>query len=569
MRKADFFSGSEFSSGQVFNDKSQHMDLPESRVGSRPVFGRGPSTARPSVFSIGVLTMLGLAGLVAVPSGAQLVATDRTFLPGNEVGDRNGEAVAVGDFNGDGFDDLAVGVPGESIGAGVPEAGRIVVYLGRPGGIPDMSLPSFFFFESSLLNGSAAAGNRFGAALASADFNLDGFDDLAIGIPGQTVDGQDNAGHIAVVSGAGDVGLDPNRALFFDQSSLAGTPRAGDQFGASLAAGRLGNEEHPDLAIGVPGEEVGGFDDAGAVNLLFSSSRLGLSPINNAFIHQNSPGVFGIASPNDRFSAALAIGDVTGDGINDLVIGSPGDLVGTSPGSGAVQVLPGEESGVAINSDQMLWNQDIIDVLGDSETGDDFGNSIILGHFNGDIHLDLAIGIPGDAQFGPQDSGAVQVLYGTALGLSAFQNQLLFESLVNPEVAAFDRFGETLAAGDFDADGDDDLAIGYHLDNVFGQVNAGNVAVLPGSRLGVQTTGAQLWNGFFLLTVETGDELGFALATGRFAGNGASDLVIGVPGRETEEGEVQAGGSLIVRSDSLFSDDFEFGNTNRWSATVN
>ncbi|MEO1088832.1 MAG: hypothetical protein AAFY88_31780, partial [Acidobacteriota bacterium] len=133
-----------------------------------------------------------------------------------------------------------------------------------------------------------------------------------------------------------------------------------------------------------------------------------------------------------------------------------------------------------------------------------------------------------------------------------------------------DNTGISVAsAGDFNADGQDDLAIGYHLDNVFGQANSGNVAVLYAGPTGLQIAGAQLWNGFFLLSVEVGDELGFALAAGRFAGGGGADLAIGVPGRDNDNAEVEAGGVLIVRSQNIFSDGFESGTTGAWSAVVN
>ncbi|MEO1083313.1 MAG: FG-GAP repeat protein, partial [Acidobacteriota bacterium] len=192
-----------------------------------------------------MITVAATAGLAVPTADAQLVAANRTFFPGNEPGDRLGAAMAVGDFNGDGYDDLAVGVPDEDFGSGVDRAGQVRTYLGGPGGISDESALSAVFFESELLGGEIGAGHRFGAALAAADFDLDGFDDLAIGIPGQTVDGEINAGAVAVVWGGLPTGIDRSRALFFDQSVLTGSAEAGDQFGASLAAGRLGNEEHP------------------------------------------------------------------------------------------------------------------------------------------------------------------------------------------------------------------------------------------------------------------------------------------------------------------------------------
>ncbi|MEO1086318.1 MAG: hypothetical protein AAFY88_18945, partial [Acidobacteriota bacterium] len=187
----------------------------------------------------------------------------------------------------------------------------------------------------------------------------------------------------------------------------------------------------------------------------------------------------------------------------------------------------------------------------------------------GDGHLDLAIGVPGESQYGPDASGAVQILYGTPTGLSVDGDQVFFESLVSPEISTFDRFGDTLASGDFSADGRDDLAIGFPLDNVFGAMNSGNVAVLYGTPDGLQTPGAQLWNGFFLLTVEDGDQLGDALAVGDFSGRGGLDLAIGVPARESDDGAFDdVGGTLVVRSQNLFSDDFESGTTDRWSGRV-
>ncbi|MEM9597939.1 MAG: FG-GAP repeat protein, partial [Acidobacteriota bacterium] len=397
------------------------------------------------------------------------------------------------------------------------------------------------------------------------DFDLDGVSDLAIGIPGQDMEGRENAGRVAVVYGTAGLGLDVFRVDFFDQRALIGGPETGDQFGATLAAGRLGIDPFPDLAVGVPGEAVSGFADVGAVNIVLSSGTAGLTDQGDQYLHQDVENVFGFASPGDRFGSALAIGDATGDGVGDLVVGTPGDLVGTTDGAGAVQVLPGAVDGVVISSDQVYWTQAVEGVLGAPGEGDEFGSALAFGRFNGDPHLDLAIGVPGESQFGPEESGAVQVLYGTPLGLSTFQSQVFFESLISPEVAVFDRFGDVLAAADFNADGFDELAIGLPRDNVLGVVNAGNVAVLRGAAAGLQSTGAQLWNGFFLLTLEAGDELGLSLATGRFSGGGACDLVIGVPGRESEGGLSQAGGVLIVRSEALLVDGFESGDLDAWS----
>ncbi|MEM6795165.1 MAG: FG-GAP repeat protein [Acidobacteriota bacterium] len=520
--------------------------------------------------SIGTLLLI---ASTASPAEAQLVAEGRQWIPGFEPDQRTGEALAICDFDGDGIDDLAIGLPDTDLGAGsLLNAGTVRVYYGDDSGVLGQRLQELFLED--LPSGQNGAGNRFGAALAAADFNLDGACDLAIGIPGLEVSGAVAAGRVAVISGeAGDI-LDRLSTDYFDQSVLTGTPETGDRFGSVLAAGPLGGEDpYPDLVVGVPRDRVGAFQEAGAVHIIFALNDGGLDTFREARLHQDVEDLFGIAGPGDRFGAALAIGEVTGDEQTDLIVGTPGDRIDLTDGAGSVQVIPGGGDGVDINiATQQFLSQDVEDVLGDVAEGDGFGSAIALGEFNGGGGLDLAIGVPGDAQFGPNQSGIVQVFFGTLDGgFSLEGEQILFESLISPEVATFDRFGTTLASADFNGDGRDDLAIGYPLDNVFGVVNAGNVAVLYGAPSGLATSDAQLWNGFTLLSLEPGDETGFALAAGRLGGERRGPyLAIGIPGREGDGlMQQQMGGAMLLQGQLLvFSDDFERGNTTAWSSTT-
>ncbi|MEM8931249.1 MAG: FG-GAP repeat protein, partial [Acidobacteriota bacterium] len=457
--------------------------------------------------------VLALILLTAGAAQAQLVAHGRQWIPGFEPDQRTGEALAICDFDGDGIDDLAVGMPDTDLGGGtLPDAGFVRIYFGHASGevggvFQNLSL-------GDLRSGVDAAGHRFGAALAAADFDLDGACDLAIGIPGFQVGSLVAAGQVAVVYGQlGDV-LDGPSTDYFDQSSLSSVPGTGHRFGSVLATGRLSGDPYPDLVVGVPRDRVGSHDEAGSIHMIFSLDGDGLDFDLNVRLHQDIQGMFGFASPGDHFGAALAIGEVTGDEHNDLIVGTPGDLVDLTDGAGSVQIIPGAANGFAIDPvAQQFLSQDTADVLGDIAEDDGFGTAIALGDFNGGGGLDLAVGVPGEGQFGPDESGIVQVFYGSVSGgFSVDGEQVLFESLISPEIATFDRFGTTLASGDFNGDGRDDLAIGYPLDNVLGVVNAGNVAVLYGALGGLVTSGAQLWNGFTLSTVEPGDEHGFALA---------------------------------------------------------
>ena len=535
-----------------------------------PTEARIPKRAR----SLGQLLLVGLAVLLpTLPATAQL-GVFQQWLDGGSADARHGEALTFCDFDGDGREDLAAGTPDQTLnfmGSSLSSAGVVRVYFGTEDGVALPSGDSQVLRQSLLTGSEDGAGHRFGAALASADFNLDGACDLAVGIPGAPVDGLVAAGRVAVIYGRVGDTLDTDDIAFFDLSVLTGSPRTGDRFGSVLAAGPVGEDTYPDLAVGVPEAQVGVHDGAGTVHLISSRNAGGLSTIVEARLHQDVLDMFGVAAPDDHFGAAIVIGDGTGDGVPDLIVSSPGDGVSnglTNVAAGAVQVIPGGESGVDIDPmGQQFWTQRTDDVLGTAEAGDAFGAALALGDFDGDGRPDLAVGVPGESQFGPNESGAVQVFYGTVNGLSATNNQVLLESLISPEIATFDRFGSALAAADFNGDGFDELAVGYALDNVLGVVNAGNVAVLRGDGSGLLTTGAQLWNGFSSteLTLEPGSELGFALAAGRFGGaRYGTYLAVGVPG-QPDGADPQAGGVLLIGGqDLIFADGFETGNLLAW-----
>ncbi len=534
-----------------------------------------PTHRQPRLPLLHIGLALGVWLMCAAMANAQLVAQGRQWLAGTEVEQRMGTAMVFCDFDGDGDEELAVGIPNADIvtlSSTLANAGMVRIFTSDGSGTAiDAAISPIT--QRNVLFGKNSPGDRFGAALAAADFNLDGACDLAVGIPGAEVAGFAGAGRVAVIPGTLGVGLVPELGIWFDQLNLTGAPEEGDNFGSVLAAGPVGNNPFPDLVVGVPDDRVGPFENAGAVNLITSRNGGGLGTAFDAYLHQDVTDMFGIAGPDDRFGSSLAIGDVTGDGVPDLVVGSPGDRVGLVLAAGAVQVIAGGESGVEISVEtQQFLTQEVEDVLGDAAEGDAFGAAVTLGDFNGGGQLDLAVGIPGESQFGPEQSGAVQVFYGTVSGgLSVGTEQILFESLISPEVAPIDRFGTTLNSDDFDNDGRDELLVGFRLDNVFGIVNAGNVAVLSGAPPGLQVAGAQLWNGFSLhFGLEPGDNFGSELAVGRLGGDRfGSKLAIGVPGRENDAMQARAGGVLLLRSQvPIFADSFEDGTLTQWATNT-
>jgi hypothetical protein len=198
-----------------------------------------------------------------------------------------------------------------------------------------------------------------------------------------------------------------------------------------------------DLAIGLD-EDVGGHEDAGAVNVLAGSAG-GLTAAGAQIWHQDSPGVPGAPAFLDGFGSVLTAGDFDGDGFDDLAIGVPEDDVsGIDPGT--VTLLPGTAGGLSVAGLQ-VWHQDSPGVPGEAEGGDRFGSALAAGDFDGDGFDDLAIGVPEEDVGGASDAGAVNVLFGSAAGLTAAGSQIWHQDSTGVPGAAenFDRFGNVLA----------------------------------------------------------------------------------------------------------------------------
>ena len=455
---------------------------------------------------------------------------------------------AYGDFNGDGYSDLAIGVPGEDGGAGA-----VNVLYGTGSGL---SAVGSQYWRQSGINEFSEANDRFGTALAVGDFNGDGFDDLAIGVPGE--DGR--AGAVNVLRGSLQrlvPTFDP--PIRQGVGSFEDVAEPDDEFGFVLAAGDFNDDGYADLAVGVPGEDIGSITDAGAVHVVYGGDA-GLMTGFDKLWSQDNPGVPGHAQVGDEFGSALAVGDFNGDGEDDLAIGAPSedDEDGTNEVNvGAVVIIHGAHGPVYADGGlstaivpAQLWTQDSSGIEGTEEAQDLFGYALAAGDFNGDFRDDLAIGVPGEDVNGIVDAGAVNVIYGSASGLTSANDQLWHQDSASVEdiAASGDFFGSALAAGNFNGDGADDLAVGVMSDDLTNKIrtvqNAGAVNVIygwtgtvssPNGGLSATITADQHlhqdWAGVEDVA-ETSDLFGYALAVGDFNGDGKDDLAIGVIGED-------------------------------------
>jgi hypothetical protein len=238
------------------------------------------------------------------------------------------------------------------------------------------------------------------------------------------------------------------------------------------------------------------------------------------------------------FGATLAVGDFDMDGYDDLAIGAPGEGSGVKNGTGIVNVLYGSSTGL-IDAGNQMWHQDTIGIIGASEKWDFFGSALAVGDFDMDGYDDLAIGAPGEGIGIKFASGVVNVIYGSSAGLTATDNQMWHQDVgsIIGICEVTDMFGATLAVGDFDMDGYDDLAIGAPGEGIgtriMGQApSTGAVNILYGSSTGLIDTGNQMWHQDtigILGASEQGDYYGSALAVGDFDMDGYDDLAVGVP----------------------------------------
>lgn len=499
-------------------------------------------------------------------------------LPGNngylagsaEKDDHLGKALASGDFNGDGFDDLAIGAPNEDIN-GDDDAGAVnIVYGSIDGAKIEKGFCQMWSGDSPGLGGSAEADDWFGFALTSADFNNDGFDDLAIGAPHEKIADAEDGGAITVIYGSTE-GLTAASDDYIHQNTthVASSAESDDQFGYALASGDFNNDGYADLAVGSPNEDrtAGGNNNDGMAHVFYGSSG-GIKTEGSTHWAQDVGSVNGTAEKDDRFGWSLAAGDFNKDGFDDLAIGAPKEDVNGDDNAGYVNVLFGSSKGIDDAGDQS-FHQDTTGIAGSTEADDHFGFALTTGDFDGDGFADLAIGSPKEdlSSGGNNNDGVVYVLFGRSTGLSGSgsQNWHQDSSGVNGNAEKDDHFGYSLSAGDFDGDGYSDLAIGSPNEDTHGEWDTGYVNVLFGTKSGLTGSGDQSFTQDSVGVVnspEKDDRFGWALTAGDFNGDGYSDLAVGAPkedltrGGNNNDGQVHTfsgnSGGLTGNGDSLY-----------------
>ncbi len=326
--------------------------------------------------------------------------------------DRFGRSLAsLGDLDGDGVGDLAVGAPRDDDG-GTNRGAVWILFLN-----PDGTVKSHQKISSTAGGGPRLEnGDRFGASVASlGDHDGDGIGDLAVGAMFDDDGGCCDRGAVWMLFlNVDTTGRDPlvtvksHQKISATQGGFTGTLGVDDRFGASVAfLGDLDGDSVGDLAVGAPNDGDGG-NFRGAVWVLFLNTDGTGTVKSHQKISDTEGGFTGTLDNGDIFGISVAsLGDLNGDGVGDLAVGAMHDDDGGLD-RGAVWIL-------FLNTDGMVKShQKISDTAGGGprlDNGDKFGVSAAsLGDLDGDRVGDLAVGAQFDDD-GGFDRGAVWVLF--------------------------------------------------------------------------------------------------------------------------------------------------------------
>lgn len=385
----------------------------------------------------------------------------------------------AGDVNGDGHDDLLVGAPGLELAR---------LYLGGIDGLDAAAIELV----------SPAGGDRFGASVAGlGDVDGDGYDDVVVGAPWDDDQGL-RAGAAWLYLG-GPSGPDPSSP----QRIEASRGDAGDLFGSDVSsAGDVDGDGLADLVVGAPGDHSR--CTACGLAYVFRGDADGLDPDSEQAIPEVVHAVY------ERCCEAVAgVGDVDGDGYDDVLLGATSGS--NSWWIGETYLIPGSRTGMDPSGEVVFASPKV-------EIDDHFGASLApAGDVNGDGYADVIVGAPGSLL-----PGYAAVYLGDPLGLLPGSEVRLTRSSRDPSELGY---GEAVAgAGDLNADGYDDVAVGapsYGYPDLGGEVD-----VYPGSASGLASIPALTLSGAI-----AGDALGQALClAGDYDSDGFYELVVGRPG---------------------------------------
>ncbi len=429
-------------------------------------------------------------GVGAMPA-VTLTLTQAGALFGESV-------VGIGDLNGDGYDDVAVGAT--EYDATYSSQGAVFIYYGSAAGL------SVTPTQRLLIN---REGVRLGSRMAAGgDVNGDGYADLLVGAPAYLVYSGYWGAVLVYLGRASGFSAQPD---FYLASDRSGSTKLG---WATAAAGDLNGDGYGDVIAGAPNYEKGSVGE-GAL-FVYAGGPTGPVVTPTLIIEGNQP--------NAHLGSSVAgLGDMNGDGYGDFLVGAT-QYTWQQATESTVFLYQGRAGGVVVTPTAVL-----VGLQRDSSWGGSLSGG---GDFNGDGYAEWIVGAS-TYDLGDEDEGAVYIYHGAASASSVVPARTVEGNQTGMHLGQ-----QVAATGDLNGDGYSDAVVGGDLyDN--GQVDEGAAQIYYGTAIGLNATPAITLEGN-----QAGARLGrTATGVGDLNGDGYADLLVGAP--YFDRGQTDEGAAFI------------------------
>lgn len=427
---------------------------------------------------------------------SRLITEDTPYYTGENSSDQLGYSTAVGDFNGDGYDDILTGAI--AVDTGGTNSGSAYIIYGTASQLPGGSIA-----DHPELQG-AVSSDQAGNSVAAGDLNGDGYDDIIVGVY-RSDQAASNAGSTYILYGSSSEFTD---GALDDGIRIDGA-NTGDDSGYTVQVANLNGDAYTDLLIGSIDYLSGA--TGGAIHLLYGQSTQFTAGDLSSYPVISAP------TTSDGVAAFQpGVGDVNGDGYDDLLLGA---YTATNNGSrsGEAYVVYGAASELTSAS-----TDDLITFTGEESYRIQVNTVSITADLNGDGYDDIISGshrgsLSGDSQ------GNLTILYGGSENYEdsiASKTSTIFGENRNDYLSA----NRALDSGDFNGDGYDDIAVGaYGYDDEGSQEGA--LYIIYGSSTEFEEY--TITSAVKYIGVNSADSLGKTVSVGDFNGDGYDDITVG------------------------------------------